>query len=144
MIGQSEPLQPFEINRDMEEGPSLTWKFLTHPGTYIRTIGVIFVVCIGICCLKKILVQTCHSVALTYSPVSLQHAILDDNIEVVPIYRSRGTVEKPIRPHENHDLPMEQGGIRPLSQCKQPVLSKAVSSSRSLATKTKIQGMQYE
>ena len=29
MIGQSEPILPFEINRDTEEGPSLTWKLLT-------------------------------------------------------------------------------------------------------------------
>ena len=28
-IGQNEAILPFEINRDMEEGPSHTWKLLT-------------------------------------------------------------------------------------------------------------------
>ena len=53
MIGQSEPILLFEINRDMEEGPSITWKLLTHPGTYIWAISMIFIVCIGIYCLKQ-------------------------------------------------------------------------------------------
>ena len=34
MIGQGEPALQFEINSDKEEGPSLTWRLLTHPGTY--------------------------------------------------------------------------------------------------------------
>ena len=50
-------------------------------------------------------------------------------------------VEKPVRPDENHDLHMEQEATRPESYCKQPVLSKAVPSPGSLATKIQIQGM---
>ena len=53
IIGQSESILMFEINRDTKEGPSLTWKLLTHQGTYIGTISVIFIVCIDIYCLKR-------------------------------------------------------------------------------------------
>ena len=34
-IGQSEPILPFKIKRDMEEGSSLIWKLLTHQETYV-------------------------------------------------------------------------------------------------------------
>ena len=74
-----------------------------------------------------------------YIPVSLQHAIVDDNVEVVPIYRTRGMADKTIRLCENHDLHMEWEATRPESCCKQLVSSKAVPLARSLATKTKIQ-----
>ena len=33
-----------------------------------------------------------------YSPVSSQHVIVDDDLEVAPIYRCGGKVEKPVRP----------------------------------------------
>ena len=69
---------------------------------------------------------------------------MDDDVEVAPIYRSKGTVEKPVRPLENHDLHMEQEATRPESHCQQPGMSKAVPSTGSLATKTKIKGMQLE
>ena len=59
IIGQSEPILPCEINRDMKEGSSLTSKLLTHPGTYI--------VCIGIYCLRRFGAD-CHTEVLTLLP----------------------------------------------------------------------------
>ena len=127
MIGLGEPILPFEINRDMEEGPCLTWKLLTHPGTYIGTIGVIFVVCIGIYCLKGFWCWSATPRYQPYSPVSLWHAVVDNTVEVAPIYRSRGMVEKPVRSCENNDLCMEWEAMKPESHCNQPVLSKTSS-----------------
>ena len=71
----------------------------------------------------------------------MQHAIVDDDVEAAPIYRSKSTVEKPVRSHKNHVPHIEQEATRPESHFKQPVLSKAVPAAGSLATKTKIQGM---
>ena len=53
VIVYSEPIIVFEINRNMEEGPLLTWKLLTHLGIYIGTIGMILAICEGIYCLKR-------------------------------------------------------------------------------------------
>ena len=53
MIGQSEPILPIEVNRDMEEVPSLKWKLPTHPETYLGTIGMILAICVGVYCLKR-------------------------------------------------------------------------------------------
>ena len=139
MIGQSEPILLFEINRDTEEGPCLTWKLLTHPGTYIGTIGMIFIVCIDIYCLKRFWHRPAIPRHWPYFLVPLPHVIVDDDVEVTSIYGIEGMVEKPLRPYENHNLHMEWEVTRLQSHCKQPVLSKAVPSARSLATKTKIQ-----
>ena len=144
MIHQCEPILPFEINRDIKEGHSPLGKLLKHPGIYIETISMIFIVCIGIYCLKRIWCRPATLRYWPYSPVPSLHAIVDDDVEAAPIYRSTGMVEKPARPHENHNLYIGLGAMRPDSHCEQPVLSKAFPSGGSLATKMKIQGMQLE
>ena len=65
--------------------------------------------------------------------------IADDDVEVAPIYRCIGKIEKPIRPCRNLDLCIEQEAERPESHCKQPALAKEVPISRSLALKPKSQ-----
>ena len=40
MINSSEPIHPFTI-KDDDKDPSLMWIILTHPVTYIGTIGMI-------------------------------------------------------------------------------------------------------
>ena len=49
MINTSEPVHSFTTEDDNED-PSLIWTILTHPGTYIETIGMIFAVCIDVYC----------------------------------------------------------------------------------------------
>ena len=44
-----------------------------------------------------------------YSPFSLQHAIVDDDVEVAPIYRCGGMADEPWRPHNKHNLHIEMG-----------------------------------
>ena len=34
----------------------------------------------------------------------MQYTIVDDNVEIAPIYRCDGKEPQPTRPHENHDL----------------------------------------
>ena len=53
MINTSEPVHSFTFNKDDDEDPSLIWTILTHPGTYIGNIGMIFTVCIGVYCFKR-------------------------------------------------------------------------------------------
>ena len=52
MINASEPMHSFTI-KDDDEDSSLIWTILKHPGTYIGTIGMIFIVCIGVYCFKR-------------------------------------------------------------------------------------------
>ena len=57
MINTSEPVYSFAFNKDDDRDLSLIWKILTHPGTYIGTIGMIFTVCIGVYCFKRFWVR---------------------------------------------------------------------------------------
>ena len=52
IINASEPVHSFTTKND-DEDPSLIWTILTHPVTYIGTIGMIFAVCIGVYCFKR-------------------------------------------------------------------------------------------
>ena len=74
-----------------------------HPGTYIGTICMIFAVCIGVYCFKDAGSELPPMHQL-YSPVSSQHAIVNDNVEVAQIYRCADMAEEPRRCHNNHDL----------------------------------------
>ena len=107
MIGQSEPVLPFELNSNKDEEPSLTWKLLKYPGTYMGIIGIISAICICIYFFKRLWFRPATQRHQPYSPVSLPHAIVDDDIEAAPIYRSVGTVEKPLSTHEYHVLYIE-------------------------------------
>ena len=56
MIDTSEPVHSFTI-KDDDEDPSLIWTILMHPGTYVGTIGMIFTVCIGVYCFKRLWIR---------------------------------------------------------------------------------------
>ena len=68
MINTGEPVPSFTIKDD--EHPSLTWKILMHPGTYIGTIGMIFTVFIGVYCFKRSWIRTTTPKHQSYSPFS--------------------------------------------------------------------------
>ena len=76
MILTSEPVHLFTFNKDDDKDQSLIWTILTHPGMYIKTIGMLFTACIGIYCFERLwlrpanpqavtllasLIMTCHS-----------------------------------------------------------------------------------
>ena len=113
-----------------------------HAWKYIGTMGMIFIVCIVVYCFRRFWLRPAIPRHQLYYPVSLQHAIVDENIEAAPIFRSGGTVEEPRRPHKNHVLHFELEATRPESHFKQPALLKGVPITGSLAPKAKIQGMQ--
>ena len=141
MINTSETIHSFTI-KDDDEDPSLIWTILTHPGTYMGTIGMIFAVSVGVNCPKRFWIRPVTPRCQPYSPVSSQHAIVDDDVEVTSIYRHRGKVEEPRRPCKNHDLCIEWEATRPESCCKQTALAKGVPVPQSLAHKAKIPGIQ--
>ena len=139
MINKSEPIHSFMIKDN--EDPSLKWTILKHPGTYTGTISMIFVLCIGVYCLK-FWIRPASPRCQPHSPVSLWHAIVDDDVEGAPIYRHGGKAEKSMRPQRNHDLGIKREAERLERHFKQPALAKGVPISRSFAPKAKILGTQ--
>ena len=72
----------------------------------------------------------------------MQYTILDDDVEVEPIYRCDGKVLPPTRPRENHALAIEHLPTQTESQCRQWTKSLVVPLHGSLENSSKIQGTQ--
>ena len=68
--------------------------------------------------------------------------MVDDNVEVAPIYRCDGKTIQPTRPCEKHGLAKEHLPTWPKSQCKQQLKSFAAPVPGSLDKSPKIQGTQ--
>ena len=49
----------------------------------------------------------------------MQYTIVDDDVEIAPIYRCNNKVLPPTRPHENHGLAIEHLPTCTENQCKQ-------------------------
>ena len=72
----------------------------------------------------------------------MQYTLVDDNVEVAPIYRCDGKATQPTRPHENHGLAIEHLPTWMESRGKLQSKSSAVPIQGSLGKLPKIQGMQ--
>ena len=79
---------------------------------------------------------------LPLQPGNTQYTIVDDDVEVAPIYRCDGKDSQPTRPHENHGLAIEHLPIWTENQCKQQSKSLVVPVQGSLEKPSKIQGTQ--
>ena len=56
-------------------------------------------------------------------PGNMHYTIVDDDVEVAPIYRHDGKDSQPTRPHENHCLAIDHLPTWRESQCKQQLKS---------------------
>ena len=97
IINTSKPTHLF-TTKDDDECPSFIWTILMHPETYIGNSGKIYAVCIGVFCFKRSWIRPATPRHWPYSQVSLQHAIMDDDVEVASIYRHNIKVDEPWRP----------------------------------------------
>ena len=91
MINANKSIHSFTIKDDDDSSP--IWTILKHHVMYIATIGMIFAVCLDVYCFKGFWIRPATLRHQPYSPVSLQHAIVDDDVEVATIYRCGGKVE---------------------------------------------------
>ena len=72
----------------------------------------------------------------------MRYTIVDDNVEVAPIYRCNGKATKPTRPCENHGLAIEHLPTWTESRSKLQSKSFVVPTQGPLGKSSKIQGMQ--
>ena len=111
MVSSNRPITPFiSTNESIDDTASL-WTLFSHTGIYIMAIGLLIPAGLGIFCCYFSLVPTCQiSMHQPLQSGSMQHTIVDDDVEAAPIYRCDGMAGQPIiRPHENHGLCMETG-----------------------------------
>ena len=83
MINTSEPIHSFMI-KDDDLSPSVIWTILVQPWDIHRDVWYVFAVCIGVYCSKRFWIRPTIHRHQTYSP-TLQHVIMEDDLEVAPI-----------------------------------------------------------
>ena len=107
------PVMPF--NTESSGNTASLWTLFTHPGIYISAIGLLIPVGIGLFCCYFFWCQPSRLACQPLQPGNMQYTIVDDNVEVAPIYRCDGKASQPTRPPENHGLVIEHLPIWPES-----------------------------
>ena len=81
---------------------------LVHPPRNICfSIGSLIPIGIGLFCCYFFWCQPARLACQPLQPGNMQYTIVDDNVEVAPIYRWEGKATKPTRPRKNHGLAIE-------------------------------------
>ena len=140
LLNSTLQLTPFymEPSKDTDILQSL----FTHPGIYVSALGSLIPIGIGLFCCYFFWCQPARLVCQPLPPGNMQYTIVDDNVEVAPIYRCNGKATKPTRPHENHGLAIEHLPTQSESHNKLQLKSFAVPTQGSLGKSSKIQGTQ--
>ena len=107
MINGTQHITPFDTTDESTEDTDLIWTLFSHTGMYITAVGLLILAGLGIFCCYFFWCQPARLVCRPLQPGNTQYTIVNDNVEVAPIYRCDGKVFPPTRPHENHGLAIE-------------------------------------
>ena len=142
LLNDTLPIMPFDMDKESTEHTGSIWTLFSHPGIYVTAIGSLIPVGLGLFCCYFFWCQPARLACWPLQPGNMQYTIVDDNVEVAPIYRCDGKELQPTRPHENHGLDVEHLPTWLESWCKQQLKSLVVPVQGSLEKSSKIQGMQ--
>ena len=134
------PIVPF--NTESSGNTDSIWTLLTHPGIYISAIGLLIPEGIGLFFCYFFWCQPARLVCQPLQPGNTRYTIVNDNVEVAPIYKCNGMAPQPTRPHKNHGVAIDHLPTWTESRCKQQSKSFAVPVLGSLDKSPKIQGTQ--
>ena len=118
IINGTQHIMPFDTTDESTEDTNLIWTLFLHTGTYVTAIGLLIPAGLWI----FYYFFWCWPARLAHWPLepgNMQYTILDDDVEVAPIYRHDGKVLPPTRPCENHGLAIEHLPTWMESWCKQ-------------------------
>ena len=139
LLNSTMSVVPF--NTESSGNTDSLWTLFTHPGIYVSAKGLLIPIGTGLSFCYFFWCQPARLACQPLQPGNMQYTIVDDNVEVAPIYRCNGKTPQPTRPHENHGLTIKHLPTWPESQCKQQSKSFAVPVPGSLDKSPKIQGM---
>ena len=142
IINGTQQIMPFDMDDVSTEDTDSIWTLFSHTRMYFTAIGLLIPARLGLFCCYFF---WCWPARLAHQPLqsgNMQYKIVDDAVEVAPIYRCDGKVLPPTRPHENHSLAIEHLPTWTESQCKQQSKSLVVPVHGSLENPSKIQGTQ--
>ena len=119
LLNNTLPIMPFDMDKESTEHTGSIWTLLLHPGIYVTAIGSLIPAGLGLICCYFFWCRPARLACQPLQPGNMQYAIVNDDVEVAPIYRHDGKDPQPTRPHENHGLAIEHLPTWPESQCKQ-------------------------
>ena len=137
LLNSTLQLTPF--NMEPSEDTDTLWSLFTHLGIYISALVSLIPVGIGLFCCYFFWYWPARLACPPLQPGNTWYTIVDDNVEVAPIYRCEGKATKPTRPHENHGLAIEC--LPTQLESRHKLQSKSFTQG-SLGKSSKIQGMQ--
>ena len=104
IINGTPHIMPFDTNDKSTEGTDLIWTLFSHTRMYVTAIGLLLPAGLGLFCCYFFWCQPARLPCLPLQPGNMQYTIVDDGVEVAPIYRHNGKALQPTRPCENHGL----------------------------------------
>ena len=138
LLNSTLQLAPF--NTKPSEDTDTLWSLFTHPGIDVSALGLLIPVWIGLFCCYFFWCWHARLVHWPLQPSNMQYTIVDDNVEVAPIYRCKGKATKPTRPCKIHGLAIKHLPTWSESPHKLQSKSFAVPTQGSLGKSSKIQG----
>ena len=142
LLNNTLPIMPFDMDKESTEHVDSIWTLFSHTGMYGTVIELLIQAGLGLFCCYFFWCQPARLACQLLQPGNMQYTIVDDDVEVAPIYRCDGKEPQPTRPHENHGLVIACLPTWPESQCKQQSKSLVVHVQGSLEKPSKIQGTQ--
>ena len=107
MINGTQHIMPFDTNDESTEDTDSIWTLFSHTGMYITAIGLLIPAELGLFCCYFFWCWPARLACWPLQPGNMQYTIVDDDVEVAPIYRHDGKVLPPTRLRENHCLAIE-------------------------------------
>ena len=107
MINDTQHIMPFDTTDESTEDTDLIWALFSHTGMYVTAIGLLIPAGLGLFCCYFFWCQPARLASWTLQPGNTQYTIVDDDVEVAPIYRCNGKALPPTSPCENHGLVIE-------------------------------------
>ena len=140
MLNNIPPIMAFDMNKESAECPNWIWTLFVHMGMYVTAIGLLIPVGLGLFCCYFFWHQPARLVHQPLQPGNTHYTIVDNDVEVPPIYRCNGKDSQPTRLHENHGLAIEHLPTQRESRCKQQSKSLVVPVQGSLENHPKSRG----
>ena len=135
-------ITPFTSPVESTGDTASIWTLFSHIGVYVMAISSLIPAGLGIFCCYFFWCQPARLAHQPLQPGTMQYTIVDDDVEVAPIYRCDGKAQQPTRPHENHGMCMQSIPTWTESGYKQQMQSLVVPAQGSLEITSKIQGTQ--
>ena len=132
-------ITPFTPPEESTGHTDSIWTLFSHTGVYVMAIGLLILAGLGILCCYFFWCWPARLACWPLQPGTVQYTIVDDDVEVAPIYRCDGKASQPTRPHDNHGLHTECIPTWMESWCKQQIQSLVVPAQGSLVNTSKIQ-----